>query len=236
MLVSVLSRLKKAAIQNLFPILFPVMLLTTFGIEKIPADAKGFIDLGIGGMWEGGDCSFGDNALKFEVPRSTNRFVCTLTGGVLLTQNHWLMGPYIDASYTPASGQPSQLVGKFENQSLLSKVTSPSFRWNVGIEVNYLADRIMPFIRVGWAREKLTFSYQSLDDTAENQLHANGIVIGGGLNYAVTPSIFLGPSFNIKFFQQQKLSLADKKIAVHPNDLSFLINIRYLTDFKRHSA
>jgi opacity protein-like surface antigen len=223
----------------IFPALFPVLLWMGYLSNAVYAPPiTGFIGLGAGGIWDGGthqvDNPRGSSFREdMGFPSNANHFAGTITAGLLYPVNAVLFGPYVDAAFIPNKGDPNQLFLNVEGRIAFG-IERPQFRWALGLELGYPMDRLTPFARAGFAREKVkwyaTFAEESDENTGGN-IYTNGVAVAGGLNYALGPKVLLSTSVEMKFFPTFNAfppSLGSHDFyALKNNNLSFLISARY---------
>jgi opacity protein-like surface antigen len=208
--------------------------------------AQFFFSAGAGAVWEKGKYLFtasdprASNSYSFST--GDNRFLGTLTSGLLVTHCHLRFGPYADLSYTPPSGEGNHLVEARNNARDVLGTQRPSIRWSVGLELGWQYERINPFLRAGYTRETINYDICDWQNRElKSEFKMEGITTGLGLNYAVTPSLFFGTSINITLFIPQTNDLIGGTTydgiagsnSLRENNLSFLVNARYVLDLKR---
>ena len=95
-------------------------------------------------------------------------------------------------------------------------------------------DRLTPFVRAGFAREKVKWYVtlpEASDEGVGGDIYTNGVAVAGGLNYALDPKVLLSTSVEMKSFPTFNAfppSLENYDFyALKNNNLSFLISARY---------
>lgn len=211
---------------------------------------KLFFSAGAGAVWQNGRYRFtyenGNSSTTYAFPNADTRFLSTATTGLLLASGHLRLGPYVDISYTPPSGNDGGLSVAMNNGSSdIITTEHPIIRWTVGFELGWQWERINPFVRAGHTYTRLQHVFCNYQDQKLiRNCHMEGMTTGFGLNYAVTPSLFFGTSIEVRFLlpchhkriNEQSANGLRGAASLRTDDLAFLVNARYVLDLKRRRA